>query len=264
MGVLLATARGAAGDDWSRLLDRAREAVDAGASTLCVPDHLDFPAGSSNLECWTLVTALASSLPGAVVLPLVLSAPLRAPGLLAAMASSLGEVAPGRVRVGLGAGVDQQEHEDAGARFGSARERVDLVAATAAAIADRAPSLPIVIAGGAPRMLNLAATRAAEWNCGQKFADRRREVLEALARACDQAGRAVRRSVLVSVLGAPAAPDGEMARRYNLHLALRGRTGDELANEVAAVHAEGFDEIYLAARTPRAWESILAILAARP
>ena len=244
---------------WGALLRRAEHAADVGAETFCVPDHLDYPAGSHNLECWTVVTALASLVPGVDLLPLVMSAPLRPPGLAAAMARTLEAAAPGRVRVGVGAGVDEGEHVEAGASFGSPRERVAQVKATVVALGKRCPSVPVVVAGGGDQMLEVAAQHAQEWNCGMMLADRRIDRMTELDRLCERSGRRLRRSVLVAVLGGPP-PDGPLARRYNLHLALRGRTPEELVEEVEAVTAEGFDAVYLSPRNALAWDNTFTLI----
>lgn len=261
IGVMLPTARGGEGRaaSWQALLDRASEAAGAGAHALCLPDHLDFPPGSLNLEGLTTVAALTQRVPKVEVVVLVLSAPLRPPGLVGSIAATLDAVAPGRIRIGVGAGVDQREHEDAGARYGSASERVGVVRETCLALRRRCPPVPVVVAGGGPKMLDIAAELADEWNCGMMQADRRGELLSSLQRACESHGRAVRRSVLVGVLGG-AAPTDEGAKRYRLDLALRGTTADGLEEEIAAVAAEGFDAVYLAPRTDLAWENTLEVL----
>jgi len=268
LGVLLPTWKSQVettpvGTRWRELLARAAEAADAGARVICVPDHLDYPEGSVNLECWTVLAAVAVAVPGVALLPLVLSVPLRAPGLVAAMTLTLDEIAPGRLRLGLGAGVDAREHLDAGVAFGTPGDRVSLVETVAATVrahcAANGSEVALVIAGGGARMLDVAARHGDEWNCGMRFADRRVDRLAALDQACVKTGRTVRRSAFVSVLGGEP-PDGDAARRYNLHLALRGTSTERLVEEIAEVAAEGFDAVYVGARTSLAWDATLGAL----
>ena len=245
---------------WEQVCSQTRKASEAGARVVCAPDHLEYPAGFRNLECWTTLTALASVVPAVQVLPLVLSAPLRPPGVVAAMAATLDEITDGRGLVGLGAGVDEAEHVGAGARFGSPGERVAAVEATAVAVRERTGGrVPVVIAGGGPRMMRIVATHGDEWNCGMMEAHRRAELLDVLDHACEESGRAVRRSVLVTVLGGEP-PDDDLARRYNWHLAFRGTTADQLVDEIGGLVAMGFDSVYFSALTPIAWQSTLGAM----
>jgi alkanesulfonate monooxygenase SsuD/methylene tetrahydromethanopterin reductase-like flavin-dependent oxidoreductase (luciferase family) len=262
---MLTTARqhgATAAQAFESLLRRAAEAAEAGAEALCMADHLDYPPGGNNLECLTVTAMLVERIPKIEVVPLVLSAPLRPPGLLASVVETMEAAAPGRLRVGVGAGVDASEHRDAGATFGSARERVTAVRQACAAITRRCPSVPLIVAGGGARMLRIAAELADEWNRGMMLAHRRAELLDDFTQACARSGRTVRRSVLAAVLGGPA-PDGEMARRYNLHLALRGRTVQELAEELNAMAVAGFHAAYLAPRSSQAWDRTLQYLRER-
>src|SRR4029078_2528158 len=69
-------------------------------------DHL---AGSVHgaphvLECWTVLTAVAASVPRLTVGSLVLTVATRDPGTLAVMAATLQEVSGGRLLLGIGAG----------------------------------------------------------------------------------------------------------------------------------------------------------------
>lgn len=264
IGVMLATQRGrevTARARWDQVRRAASEAEAEGVDVLCIPDHLDFPAGSDNLEAWTVLSLLSAAIPRVDLLSLVLSAPLRPPGLLTSMAETLAGAAPDRIRIGVGAGVDEREHDAAGAAFGSAGDRVDQVEDVLVRLKERCPEIPLVVAGVGRRMLRLAAEHASEWNCGMTAADRRPEALARLDEACAATGRHVRRSVLVAVSGGDAPVGGSPA--YNPHLALRGRTPQELADEVEAVADEGFDAVYLVARTSRAWETVLGFLSAR-
>jgi alkanesulfonate monooxygenase SsuD/methylene tetrahydromethanopterin reductase-like flavin-dependent oxidoreductase (luciferase family) len=93
----------------ARWADVRRVAVDAdraGIDGLWTWDHL---AGSVHgadrvLECWTVLTAVATCTERVALGPLVLNVANRHPGVLAVMAATLQEVAGGRLLLGLGAG----------------------------------------------------------------------------------------------------------------------------------------------------------------
>jgi alkanesulfonate monooxygenase SsuD/methylene tetrahydromethanopterin reductase-like flavin-dependent oxidoreductase (luciferase family) len=94
------------GARWAAVRDGALAAADAGFDGLWLYDHL---AGSAHgaphvLECWTTLTAVATSVTRVVVGPLVLNVANRDPGTLAVMAATLQEVSGGRLLLGLGAG----------------------------------------------------------------------------------------------------------------------------------------------------------------
>ena len=71
---------------WAHVHDAVRAAVDAGFAGIWTPDHLDgrvFGA-SQVLECWTTLTAIASSTSDVKVGPLVLNVANRHSGVLRA------------------------------------------------------------------------------------------------------------------------------------------------------------------------------------
>jgi alkanesulfonate monooxygenase SsuD/methylene tetrahydromethanopterin reductase-like flavin-dependent oxidoreductase (luciferase family) len=91
---------------WRQVHEGAVAAADAGFGGVWLYDHL---AGSVHrqhrvLECWTTLTAIAATVPGIAVGPMVLNVANRDPGTLAVMAATLQEVSGGRLLLGLGAG----------------------------------------------------------------------------------------------------------------------------------------------------------------
>jgi alkanesulfonate monooxygenase SsuD/methylene tetrahydromethanopterin reductase-like flavin-dependent oxidoreductase (luciferase family) len=101
--------------NWPAMLQAAREAEAAGVDRVLLPDHLAYgPLGTRQLEAWTSMAALAASTSRVGLGFSVLSATFRPPGLLAKMADTLDQIAGGRLALGLGAGLDPEEHE----RFG--------------------------------------------------------------------------------------------------------------------------------------------------
>jgi alkanesulfonate monooxygenase SsuD/methylene tetrahydromethanopterin reductase-like flavin-dependent oxidoreductase (luciferase family) len=94
------------GGRWEDLRDAAVLAEEAGFDGVWLYDHL---AGSVHrsphvLECWTVLSALAATVPRLVIGSLVLNVANRDAGTLAVMAATLQEVSRGRLLLGLGAG----------------------------------------------------------------------------------------------------------------------------------------------------------------
>ncbi len=94
------------GGRWSDVHAGAVAAEQAGFDGVWLYDHL---AGSVHrashvLECWTILTAIAATVPRIAVGPLVLNVANRDAGTLGVMAATLQEVSGGRLLLGLGAG----------------------------------------------------------------------------------------------------------------------------------------------------------------
>jgi alkanesulfonate monooxygenase SsuD/methylene tetrahydromethanopterin reductase-like flavin-dependent oxidoreductase (luciferase family) len=94
------------GTTWSDIREGAVAAEGEGFDGVWLYDHL---AGSVHgqsrvLECWTILTAIATVAPRLVIGPMVLNVANRDPGTLAVMAATLQEVSGGRLVLGLGAG----------------------------------------------------------------------------------------------------------------------------------------------------------------
>lgn len=94
------------GATWSDVREGAVAAEGEGFDGVWLYDHL---AGSVHgqgwvLECWTTLTAIASTVPRIMVGSMVLNVANRDPGTLAVMAATLQQVSGGRLLLGLGAG----------------------------------------------------------------------------------------------------------------------------------------------------------------
>ena len=94
------------GTTWSDIREGAVAAEGEGFDGIWLYDHL---AGSVHgqsrvLECWTILTAIATVTPRLVIGPMVLNVANRDPGTLAVMAATLQEVSGGRLILGMGAG----------------------------------------------------------------------------------------------------------------------------------------------------------------
>ena len=163
-------------------------------------------------EAWTVLTGIAEATERVELGCLVFCVPFRNPALLAKMAVTLDEVAEGRLILGLGAGWHKPEFDAFGYPFDHLVDRFEealqiIVPLVKTGEVDftgthytapncellprpREGGIPVLIASFKPRMLDLTARYADQWNTawlGQPEAlAKRREPLEA---ACAAAGR---------------------------------------------------------------------------
>jgi alkanesulfonate monooxygenase SsuD/methylene tetrahydromethanopterin reductase-like flavin-dependent oxidoreductase (luciferase family) len=94
------------GTSWQDIHQGVLLAEREGFDGVWLYDHL---AGSVHgqaqvLECWTVLSALAATVPRVTIGPMVLNVANRDPGTLGAMAATLQEVSGGRLLLGIGAG----------------------------------------------------------------------------------------------------------------------------------------------------------------
>jgi F420-dependent oxidoreductase-like protein len=83
------------------------------------------PLDGNTLECWTIIAALAASVPRLRIAPLVTSVTYRHPAVLANIAAAVDQVSGGRLTLGVGAGWQENEHASYGLALGTIRERMD-------------------------------------------------------------------------------------------------------------------------------------------
>jgi probable F420-dependent oxidoreductase len=119
------------GGDWTRLLDLAVAADEAGVDTLVLVDHVvlggdlsGYPYGpfatepdAPWLEPLTCLAAIAGRTARVRLMTGVLIAPLRPPALLAKTAATLDVLSGGRLDLGVGTGWLAKEYEAAGVDF---------------------------------------------------------------------------------------------------------------------------------------------------
>ncbi|HZR85136.1 MAG TPA: LLM class flavin-dependent oxidoreductase [Candidatus Binatia bacterium] len=206
------------GTSWEDLRDRVLLCEDLGFHSVWFMDHLyppELPQVPS-FEAWTIATAVLALTSRIRVGHLVLSNTFRHPALLAKMATTLDVVSSGRLELGLGSGSYAPEHERAGIRYDSPRDRAreleEALAIVRAAFAGEPvthegrfyrvrdlPNLPPPAQAGGPPIhvggagerwtLPLVARYADVWNCPTYALadfDRKRA---ALARCCAAIGR---------------------------------------------------------------------------
>jgi alkanesulfonate monooxygenase SsuD/methylene tetrahydromethanopterin reductase-like flavin-dependent oxidoreductase (luciferase family) len=121
-------------DDGRAFVDGARRAEDHGFDSLWVFDHL-WPLGNKRrpiLEGWTALAWLAEQTENATIGTLVTRSSLRPPAVLARMAATVSEIAPGRVCVAIGSGdlASSSENLAFGLPYWSGPDRMDQLAST--------------------------------------------------------------------------------------------------------------------------------------
>ena len=268
----------------SRSFDHLRAmavaAEDGGLDSVWCADHVLFRSGDEPKtrgihEAWTLLSAFAAITSRVTLGPLVLCVPFRNPALTAKMAATFDEVSGGRLVLGLGCGWHRPEFDAFGypfdhrvSRFEEALEIMVPMLRTGSATfrgrwhraeqADLVPphprpgGPPIMIAGKQPRMLQLVARHADQWNAAwyghPDKADELRERLANLRAALDAAGRdpatlTLTAGVFVAVADDPDTPEE----------AMRGSVA-EIADALAGYSSMGISHliVHLWPRTPEA------------
>lgn len=206
-GVLLP----AFGASWREVREVAQRAEAAGYDDVWLPDHLlgipdpDTPV----LEAWTTLSALAGSTERLGLGTLVLSTSFRYPRVLAKAAATLGEMAPGRLTLGLGAGWLREEHEAFGLPFPPHADRIARLADTVDAVRELAPGVTVLVGGASAAAQWLAARRADLWNAPADRLDELPELAAAFRRRREEAGRDVGLVSRVGVLLGDARGEAE-------------------------------------------------------
>jgi alkanesulfonate monooxygenase SsuD/methylene tetrahydromethanopterin reductase-like flavin-dependent oxidoreductase (luciferase family) len=208
-------------DRWAFFRDQTLAAEESGLDSVWCADHILFRFPDDNEthgihEGWTVLSSVGAITNRVEVGSLVLCVPFRNPALTAKMATTLDEVTGGRLILGLGCGWHEPEFDAFGYEFdhrvsqfaealeiimpmlktGSASFEGSWQRATEATIAPPGPrptSLPVLIAGKGPRMLDLVARHADQWNSAwygdPAKADRLRENIDRVNAALDAVGR---------------------------------------------------------------------------
>jgi len=240
----------------------AMAAEEHGLDSVWGADHLIFRdegEATGIHECWTVLTAIAAVTSRVEIGPLVLALPFRNPALTAKMAAELDEVSDGRLILGLGCGWHEPEFDAFGYPFDHRVSRFDeglqvvvpllrngrvtysgkyhhAADAELRPLPVREGGPPILIAGKQPRMLQLVARHADQWNAAwyghPDQADELRERLGNLRTALDAAGRdPASLEITVGIFVAFEGADADTPER-----ALRG-TVEEIADGLAGYAA---------------------------
>src|ERR1700757_4090553 len=114
-----------AAQPWDAILDIAAYCEASGWDGVHIADHFmpngpdETPLDGDTLECWTLITALAASVPRVRLASPASSVTYRPPAVLAKMAAAIDQVSHGRLSLGIGAGWQLNEHAAYGLALGS-------------------------------------------------------------------------------------------------------------------------------------------------
>ncbi|MCO5215582.1 MAG: LLM class flavin-dependent oxidoreductase [Thermomicrobiales bacterium] len=224
---------GALGIDWPRWQRLVRATEDFGFDGIVRSDHFMGRPGERQaaLEAYTSLTWAADHTSRIELGTLVSPVSFRDPRILAWQASAINDLAKGRLRVGIGTGWQEQEHNAFGFELGSMDERfarmeAGLKVVVALTRSDSPVSLdseryplreaqliprwpeansPAIVIGGngAKRTMPLAAKYADEWNAlkgGQQVFKERSALLDELLVAEGRDPASVRRSQMCGVV----------------------------------------------------------------
>lgn len=119
---------------WANIQSLAQRAEAVGFDSLWFPDHFFYPRGELGLnpdgtprgekeaasgfwDCWTLISAVAATVPRVELGTLVSCTGYRNPGVLAKIVDTIEEVSGGRVILGIGGGDSGYEHNALGLSY---------------------------------------------------------------------------------------------------------------------------------------------------
>lgn len=230
---------------WTSIREQALAAEAAGFDLLVLEDAALYPDESGDEGLWeamTMAAAIAASTTTIGIGHAVINNPYRHPTLVARCAVTLDEVSRGRYRLGIGLGNTPDDYPrfgiEADRRYSRFEEAIEIIhgllrdgkaafdgefyRVPAAELVLRGPrpsAIPIIVAGGKPKMLRLVARFADEWNwwVDHDAADgpeQLRALTSELDAACGEVGRdpaTVRRSVDVFSFTAPEGSTGSEA-----------------------------------------------------
>ena len=187
-------------------------------SSVWLDDHLMFNE-IPILECWTTLSALSRVTETIRLGTMVTCNSFRNPALLAKMAATLDNISNGRLELGIGAGVQKNEHDAFGFPFLSAKDRVERLNEAVEIIKKlwiekkvsytgkyyslknavcepkpvQKPHLPIVIGGGGEKLtLKVTARHADRYDWGYlPSLEHYKRKLKVLEKNCENLGRKV-------------------------------------------------------------------------
>jgi alkanesulfonate monooxygenase SsuD/methylene tetrahydromethanopterin reductase-like flavin-dependent oxidoreductase (luciferase family) len=260
----------------AEVLGLAHHAEQSGWDGVYVADHFMGdgsafgPATTPNLEATGMLAALAATVPRVRLGSLVFGMTYRHPAVLANWAATVDHVSSGRLVLGVGAGWQENEHEQYGIELPPPGPRLDRFAEACEimhgllrqerttvegrhftvrdALCEPKPvqePLPLLVGGKGDRMLGIVARYADEWNMwGLPSTIAERSAV--LDRRCDEIGRdpaTIRRSAQALVfLTDDEATAASLVERVAPRAAIGG-TAARVAEVVAEWRDVGLDEV---------------------
>ncbi|MBA3637205.1 MAG: TIGR03560 family F420-dependent LLM class oxidoreductase [Rubrobacteraceae bacterium] len=274
---------GQEGVGWNRWQRLARAVEDSGYAGLYRSDHFPNKRTGSYRDClelWTSLTWLAENTSRIEFGPLVSPVSFRHPVITAWQASAVDNLAGGRLRLGLGAGWNEWEHEtfgfevlDTDRRFVRFEEGLKVVTRLLrndepvsfdgefyqlrdALLMPRSPrpgGTPVVVGGnGVRRTLPLAARYADEWNAvslkAEAFMDLNAR-LDGLVREAGRAPERVRRTLMTRVIFGRTEADVDRkldgSLRDHLPAAVLAGTTGEIVERLGQLSEAGVQRVIL-------------------
>ena len=255
---------------FSDIREAAETAERVGLDSIWLADHLLYRFPNQDefapWEAWTMLSALAAVTSRVTLGTMVVCTSFRPPALVAKMADALDEISNGRFILGLGAGWHQPEYEAFGYPFDHLASRFDealqiivpllreghvdfqgrYYQAHNCVLRPRGPSPHgprILIGARRPRMLQLVARYADEWNTAWHMDPAIvQERYEGLVQACAEVGRdpaTIELTVGTEVRLQPLKEDGSTDR------AIAG-TPEEIARRLQAFSSVGTSHLVVA------------------
>ena len=259
---------------WDEVLATARHAEATGWDGVWIADHFmgnepgPLPPDVPTLEAGSVMAALAAAVDRVRIGTLVYGNTYRHPAVLANMAATADRISGGRITLGIGAGWQENEHEQYGIDLPPVRERVDRFGEgiqvirsllreptttfdgrhyrLADALCEPKPvqdPLPILVGAKGDRMLGITARHADAWNAWG-LPDHIAERSGVLDARCEASGRdpaEIARSAqaLLFFTDDPA----EAARLSALPRPVLAGSVDQLREVVARYDEIGLDEL---------------------
>jgi F420-dependent oxidoreductase-like protein len=244
---------------YDEILALARTAETAGIEAFFRSDHYGSFAGPPDgptTDAWATLAGLARDTSTIRLGSLVSPMTFRIPGSFAKVVATVDEMSGGRTEVGMGAGWNDEEHEELGIPFPALRERYDRLEESLAIIhglwtepdgwsfegqhwqlrnahlrprptfsGKRHPHL-ILGGEGGPRLARLVATYADEFNRTSASPENVGDAFERVRAACGAVGRDPDSVVLSAMVGVLVAEtEDELRERVQQQIAMLGGDG---------------------------------------
>ncbi len=261
---------------WADVLEVARHAEATGWDGVYLADHFmgsggEFgPDTTPNLEATAALAALAVATERVRLATLVLGSSYRHPAVLANWAATVDHISHGRLLLGVGAGWQENEHEQYGIALLPPGERIERFEEACRvlkgllreerttmhgthyritdAVAEPKPvqrPLPLLIGGKGDRMMGVVARHADEWNMWG-LAPLIAERSSLLERHCESIGRdatTIQRSAQALVLLTEDRSKADAFLSDSGGRAAIAGTTDDVLDAMAAWQAIGLDEV---------------------